>query len=274
MKKILIIFILLSILLPVLFSCKARPSSQEIQAVLDKSEWLWTNPNTSFGLPSLRMIHNDIVIYFDPGSLDFAEKHPPADIIFITHNDRDHMNLTTIRQLKKEDTILITNAYSTRNVINDFDSDHLMIVEAGDEILVKGIPLKVVPMYRPFSARLHPKERGYTGYILTLNEVRFYFSGSAGLMDELKDFKRIDIACMNVRGMIYTGGTEESTHAGAGGHDSFNLDKDEALKAISILKPKVFFPIYWHPDMRRDIDYILENGPHRVEVYINPPGEK
>jgi L-ascorbate metabolism protein UlaG (beta-lactamase superfamily) len=128
-------------------------------------------------------------------------------------------------------------------------------------------------MYKSESNMKHPKYRGDTGYVLNLGKVRLYLAGSNGVSPELKRLKNIHIACMNMQGTMQLD-ADEPEKAGAAGDLAYSLNGREAVEVMKLLKPAVFFPNYWLPVQRADIEYAAAHAPKGVRFIIDPPWER
>jgi L-ascorbate metabolism protein UlaG (beta-lactamase superfamily) len=262
-RRIVPLFILL-----VLCGCHRSPTSGEIDKVAAEMTWLMSE-NSFRGLPSMMVNHDGFILYCDPVRPPAGTPLPPADLILVTHDDRDHFNRQTLEQLRKEGTVLITNKNVARYLEGSWDPRYLYVVTPGDQVIVGDVAVEVVPMYREFNTRLHPKRSGFTGYIVDFDHVRVYFSGSIGVMPELVNMKNIHIACLNVRGQGLPIPGEpylEST-----GGDSYTLDEKETLVVLEIIKPAVFFPNYWRKNQREAIENLAAEVPPEIRVIIAPP---
>ena len=123
-----------------------------------------------FGHGSLMFKVNGFVIYIDPvrssGNYDFF---PKADIILVTHEHGDHLDVNLIDSLKKQGTLVFCNANSLAKV------KWAMAMKAGDRQEINNIIIEAVPAYnrgKPY----HPRSIG-VGYIVTLGEKRLYHAG-------------------------------------------------------------------------------------------------
>lgn len=85
------------------------------------------------------------VVYIDP--YDIPEELEKADVILVTHDHFDHMDVKSIRKLSKDDTVVV---HPSGCIIEGFESCE---VGVGTEAEVKGVKIKAVPAYnvdKPF----------------------------------------------------------------------------------------------------------------------------
>lgn len=212
------VFILLFTI--VLFStqaCAGKPRAStdaELKQLVSNVHWL--------GHDAFRIEGGGLVIYIDPFML--KADGPKADLILTTHDHADHASPLAISKIKKPETVFVTVAKAADKFTGD-----VRIIKPGDSITVKGINIKAIPAYninkfRSPGVPFHPKESGYVGYIITVNDVRIYHAGDTDFIPEMKGLKP-DVALLPVSG-IYT------------------MTAEEAVEAAAAIKPKVAIPMH------------------------------
>jgi len=173
------------------------------------------------GHDSFRIEGEGLVIYIDPWQL----RNPPkADLILITHDHGDHCSPEDVAKIRKDDTVIVTVEAAAELLSGD-----IRIIKPGDELIVKGVPLRAVPSYninkyRSPGVHFHPREAGYVGYVLTVEGKRIYHTGDSDFIPEMK-FIETDIALLPVSG-IYV------------------MTADEALDAASAMSPGMAIPMH------------------------------
>ena len=82
------------------------------------------------------------VIHVDPwGKLADYSKLPKADLILITHEHQDHLDLDTINKIKRDKTVVIlTKICADKGVAGE-------VMNNGDTKTVTGIKIEAVPAY-------------------------------------------------------------------------------------------------------------------------------
>jgi len=185
-------------------------------------------------------------IYIDPW--DVPENFPKADLIFITHAHFDHFDLKTIRQLSTGQTQII----APHDVAKELSGFHnTLAVEPGMSRRPRGmIAMETVPAYnidKPF----HPKENNWVGYILTINDARYYHAGDTDKIPEMKHI-RCDFAFLPV------GGT-------------YTMDAQEAADAAGDINPRIAVPMHYGFVVGKESDGVRFKNAARVTTEILKP---
>lgn len=148
---------------------------------------------TFIGHGTLLLTFGGKIIHVDPFSrlADF-EQLPNADIIIITHEHRDHLDMVAIDSIRKENTVIISNA-SAASKLKD-----AIVMANGDVKQIDGLKVEAVPAYNLVNMRsegvpYHPKGNG-NGYVITFGDKRVYIAGDTENIPEMKDLVNIDIA--------------------------------------------------------------------------------
>ena len=176
----------------------------------------------------------DKIIYFDPYKI--AENINDADIIFITHNHYDHFSWEDILKLIKDDTIIVVPK-SMKNEVPDLNikKENIISVEPGKSYEILNIPFETVRSYN-IGKTYHLKEDNFVGYILNIDNERYYVAGDTDLIDEIKNIK-CSVAFVPV------GGT-------------FTMNYKEAATLVNLIKPKIAIPIHYGLIVGSDLDAI------------------
>ncbi|HAM09132.1 MAG: metal-dependent hydrolase [Bacteroidetes bacterium GWE2_41_25] len=145
------------------------------------------------GHGSLMFRLDTFAIFIDPVSSSGNYKnYPKADLILVTHEHSDHLDIKLIGELKKEGTLVFTNQKSTEQI------GWAMAMMPGDRQEVNGIVIEAIPAYNIVNMRspgqpFHPKGTGL-GYILTIGGKRFYIAGDTENTPEMKALTNIEVA--------------------------------------------------------------------------------
>ena len=169
------------------------------------------------------LCHNSIkinkgkVIYFDPFKI--IQNYNDADIIFITHSHYDHYSEEDINKVIKKDTVIIAPK-DLKNQLEQNKITNIILVEPNNKYEVDGIKFETIPAYNT-NKKFHPKENNWVGYIVEIENNKYYIAGDTDITEENKKVK-CDIA------FIPVGGT-------------YTMDYKEAAELTNIIKPKIFF---------------------------------
>lgn len=163
-------------------------------------------------------IASDKVIYFDPFRIE-NETHD-ADIIFITHDHFDHFSIEDITKIEKEDTVYVIPDC----MYNLLGGENVVIVNPNEKTIIEGHEVYVVPSYNIHSG-FHPKEKGYVGYVVTIEGKRIYVAGDTDMNDDNR-MVRCDIALIPVGG-------------------KYTMDYREAAELINHMKPSTAIPTHY-----------------------------
>jgi L-ascorbate metabolism protein UlaG (beta-lactamase superfamily) len=125
-----------------------------------------------------------ITVYIDPWGLRAQEE--PADVIFITHAHADHFEPTDIEKIRKKTTQFV----APRDVAEKLQGN-VKAIKPGEALDVAGIKFQTVPAYSTVEHRLqtHPKSNNWVGYILSLDEHRYWFSGDGDPNPDIEQVK-------------------------------------------------------------------------------------
>ncbi|KAF0158510.1 MAG: putative Zn-dependent hydrolase of beta-lactamase fold protein [Syntrophaceae bacterium] len=145
------------------------------------------------GHGSLMMTYVGKTIHIDPVSseADYA-KLPKADIIFITHEHYDHLDLKAVNSIKTAATKIV----GTSEVASQIPG--IVVMKNGNRQTVDGLQIEAVPAYNIVNMQapgkpFHPKGVG-NGYIVTFGDKRLYIAGDTENTSEMKKLRNIDIA--------------------------------------------------------------------------------
>ncbi|MEM0353119.1 MAG: MBL fold metallo-hydrolase [Archaeoglobaceae archaeon] len=154
------------------------------------------------------------VLYIDP--YEVPEGLEKADLILVTHDHFDHLDIKSIKRLSKADTSIVTPKGC---FIEGYDTCSL---DEGEERIVKDVKIKTVPAYnvnKPFH------KKGGVGYIVEIDGVRIYHAGDTDRIPEMKNIE-VDVALLPI------GGT-------------YTMNVSEAVEAAWDIKAKVYIPMHY-----------------------------
>ncbi len=173
------------------------------------------------------LIENEKKVYIDPYKLSGGEK---ADIILITHPHYDHCSVEDIKKIVKKNTVVVIPA-DCQSKIARIEGVDMKIVGAGQTLqldgdLGKGVKIGTVPAYT-VDKDSHPKDEGWLGYVLKINNMVVYHAGDTDKIPEMDKLQgKIKVALLPV------GGT-------------YTMNAEEAAEAASVIKPELAIPIHY-----------------------------
>ena len=180
-------------------------------------------------------IKKDKVIYIDPFQIDIPAHD--ADLILCTHSHYDHFSPDDIKAVSKETTVIITTTDCTSDISKTgICEENTYYVKPYDEFDYQGINIKAIPAYNKYK-EFHPKEREWVGYIIDIDEHRYYIAGDTDKTKEACAVK-CDVAFLPV------GGT-------------YTMNYVEAAALASKIEPKYVIPTHYGSIVGEPEDGIL-----------------
>jgi L-ascorbate metabolism protein UlaG (beta-lactamase superfamily) len=177
------------------------------------------------GHASLMMSHGGKVVYIDPFSqvADY-EKMPKADLILITHEHMDHLDLKAVDNIKTPRTKIV----GTEDVAKKLPG--VIVMKNGDTRDVDGLQIEAVPAYNLVHTRepglpFHTRGAG-NGYVITFADRRVYIAGDTENTPEMKKLPDIDVAFLPMN-LPYT------------------MTPEMVAAAARAFRPKILYPYHY-----------------------------
>jgi len=206
---------------------------------------------TSIGHGTLMFTFGGKVIHVDPFSrvADYA-KLPKADMIVLTHEHRDHLDLKALNSVRTEKTVVVLTETCAGQVEGG------IVMNDGDVTSAQGVKIEAVPAYNIVHKRdngepFHPKGRG-NGYVITFGDTRVYVAGDTENIPEMKALEGIDIAFlpMNV---------------------PYTMTPEMVADAAKAFKPEILYPYhYGNTDPSRLVELMKDTKDIEVRVRNMP----
>lgn len=202
------------------------------------------------GHGTLMFKYNDQVIHIDPVSSEYDYKElPDADLILVTHEHGDHLDVRALNEIADESTVTFMPKVCIDNLKESYGA---IVMNNGDTQEALGMKIKAIPAYniehkRASGQPYHPKGRG-NAYILTVGGLRILIGGDTENTPEMKALRKIDIAFLPMN-IPYT-----------------MTPKMVADLALAI-KPKVLYPYHYGRTDTQELIDLLESNPE-IEVRI------
>jgi L-ascorbate metabolism protein UlaG (beta-lactamase superfamily) len=187
------------------------------------------------------------VIHVDPYSaLADYNIFPKADLILLTHEHRDHLDLKALNTVRTEKTVVVLTETCAKQVQGG------IVMMNGDVKTVEGLKIEAVPAYNIVHKRdtgqpFHPKGLG-NGYIITFGDKRVYVAGDTENVPEMKGLKKIDIAFLPMN-LPYT------------------MTPKMVAEAAKTFKPKILYPYHFGETDTSKLVSLLKGTPE-IEVRI------
>jgi L-ascorbate metabolism protein UlaG (beta-lactamase superfamily) len=204
---------------------------------------------TFIGHGSLMFTFDGKVIHVDPyGQLADYSKLPKADIIFVTHSHRDHLDPKALEQVRTGKTIIILPESCTDTVAGG------TVMRNGDTKDLEGLTIEAVPAYNLVHMQspgvpYHKKGDG-NGYVITFGDTHVYVAGDTENIPEMKALKDIAIAFlpMNV---------------------PYTMTPEMVADAVKAFKPRILYP-YHYGETDTSILLNLLKDTNQTRVIIRP----
>ncbi len=175
------------------------------------------------------LIKNSRVIYIDPYQI--KENSEKADLILITHSHYDHCSVADMKKIVKHGTKIIMPA-DCQSKITRFDVPiQMMVVEPGQELDLQGIKISTLPSYN-IDKHFHPKEEGWIGYVVKMNDVLVYHAGDTDIIPEMQKLTGHSGSDKKFVALLPVGGR-------------FTMTAEEAAEAAKLIKPSLAVPMHW-----------------------------
>jgi len=212
---------------------------------LDKSPG---SPEITFiGHGTLMFRFEGKVIHVDPWTqLADYRKLPKADLVLVTHEHRDHLDLKAIEAIRKEGTVILASGIAAKQIPG------AVALKNGDSGTWQGVPVEAVPAYNLVHTRspgvpYHPKGRG-NGYIVTFASKRVYIAGDTENTPEMKALKNIYAAFLPM-------------------NLPFTMTPEMVADAAKALRPKILYPYhYGDTDVRKLVALLKDEKGIEVRI--------
>jgi L-ascorbate metabolism protein UlaG (beta-lactamase superfamily) len=187
-------------------------------------------------------ITGEKTVYTDPFKIS---RKDVADLILITHAHYDHCSPDDVAKLQGKDTVIVTAAECAANL-----KGRIIIVKPGDTVTAAGIEVRVAPSYNT-NKQFHTKDKGWLGFVFTVNGKKIYLAGDTDYIPEMKNLGPVDIALLPVSG-------------------TYVMTADEAAQAALDINPKVAIPMHYGSIVgsKKDAERFAEKLKGKIEVMI------
>jgi L-ascorbate metabolism protein UlaG (beta-lactamase superfamily) len=202
---------------------------------------------TFIGHATLMFNYKNLVIHIDPVS-NYADysKLPKADIILVTHDHGDHLDVKAIDAVSKDDTKI----FMSEKCLSKYKDGTL--IKNGDTETVKGIKIEAVPAYNIVNMRqegmpYHPKGEG-NGYVLSFDDLKIYIAGDTENIPEMAELKNIYAAFLPMN-LPYT------------------MTPEMVFEAVKLFNPKILYPYHFgDTDTSKIVNLLKSNKNTEVRI--------
>ena len=180
---------------------------------------------TFIGHGTLMFTFGTKIIHVDPFTkvADYAN-FPKADVVLITHDHYDHLDLKALELVRTEKTKVVLTEACSKQVKNG------IIMKNGGVQTVNGLKIEAIPAYN----LVHKRDNGQpfhregigNGYIITFGDKRVYVAGDTENIPEMKSLREIDCAFLPMN-LPYT------------------MTPEMVADAVKAFQPKILYPYHF-----------------------------
>lgn len=191
------------------------------------------------------------IIYVDLEK--YGEATEKADLILVTHSHTDHCDPDKIKNVQKEDTVIIAPE-NCASIIGR----SVKTLRPGEETSVDNIRVKAVEAYNYKRFRspghpYHPKGFG-VGYLIKVEGKTIYHAGDTDFIPEMQKVGLVDVV------LLPSGGT-------------YTMDNAEAADAAIAINPKIVIPMHrWDTNPEEFKKKVEANS--NIKVMVLQEGEE
>jgi len=208
---------------------------------------------TFLGHGSLMFTLGEKVIHVDPFSrvADYSTL-PKADLILITHEHRDHLDVEALANIRTENSDIVMTELCEEQIEGG------IVMRNGDMSVIQGLSIEAVPAYNLLHTResgdpFHPCGAG-NGYVITFGVTRVYVAGDSENTPEMLRLEDIDIAFLPMN-LPYT------------------MTPQMVAEAALAMKPRLLYPYHFGDTDTSELMELLKDQPE-IEVRIRLRGHE
>jgi L-ascorbate metabolism protein UlaG (beta-lactamase superfamily) len=198
---------------------------------------------------------------------------PELDVVLLSHDHYDHLQIETIQALAKTDTLFVAPLGVGEHLEYwGVRADRIRNVDWWDRVTVGGVEIVATPSRHASGRQLLDQNRTlWAGYALLGPDHRVFFSGDTGLFPGLEEIGErlgpFDVAMLEV-GAYHRAWPD------------WHLGPENALRAHEMVRGRLFLPIHWGlwnlamHGWTEPVERVLVEAKRRgVTTYIPRPGE-
>jgi L-ascorbate metabolism protein UlaG (beta-lactamase superfamily) len=175
------------------------------------------------------------VIYTDPYKI---AKHDEANIVLISHEHFDHLNLDDLNKVVMPGTTIVASPLC-KDGLQGVKVKEMRFLDPGGKVTVGKVEIEAIPAYNLNKFRepgkvFHPQSEKRLGFIIRMDGTTVYFAGDTDVIPEMKSVQ-CDIALLPVSG-------------------TYVMTAEEAAEAAKIINPKIAVPMHYGAIVGSDAD--------------------
>ncbi len=184
------------------------------------------------------------ITYIDPWKI---REKDSANLILITHSHYDHLSVDDVGKIQGKATKILVPKDGKEKLKGDVQG-----IGPGEIVSIGNVRVRTIPAYN-IGKSFHPKENGWVGYILEIDNISIYHAGDTDFIPEMKDLKPY-VALLPI------GGT-------------YTMGVDDALKAADAISPHLVIPMHYGDIVGSEKDAERFASKCRFEVKVLSKGE-
>lgn len=171
---------------------------------------------------SIRFEYAGKVYYVDP--IELTRPVNDADYIFVTHDHGDHYDESSIANIIKPGTLLVTPESTAKKAAVLAPENPRLAVQPEQWYQECGAEFETVPAYN-IDKKFHPKDNGWVGYLFYLGDLRLYVAGDTDATDDAEQVSA-DIVMVPIGGY-------------------YTMNYAEAAELVNEIAPEVVIPTHY-----------------------------
>ncbi len=165
---------------------------------------------------------------------------PAIDVVLISHNHYDHLDLPTLRELaERNPALVLITPLGHREVLESVDVAELIQLDWGETVVKRGLEIICLPVQHWSRRGLFDARRGlWSSWAVRGSTKRFFFGGDSGFFPEFeligKTVGPFDLAALPI------GAYEPSAMM-----KTFHMNPEETTRAASLLGSRRVLAIHY-----------------------------
>jgi N-acyl-phosphatidylethanolamine-hydrolysing phospholipase D len=236
---------------PNLFVIPEQKALSQYQALLHENTITWIGHNTFIIKINGKTILTDPFLFeraspfasigpkrFTPPGISI-QNLPPIDIILLSHNHYDHMDLPTLNNLANKSQIHVVIPLGLGKYFKKMGYQHIQELDWNESVNIHNITIHALPVYHYSKRNLFTSNTSlWVGFSVRWQDKRLYFSGDTGygslFLDIGRDYGPFDYALLSI-------GAYEPNELMYAVHQSPEI----AIRTAQELRATTVIPMHW-----------------------------